>query len=116
MVGVSCGMPALSDDSLAAYPGFVRLQRVAHYDFFDLLGADPCPLQRGLDRLSAEVGSGDILERASEPAHGCPCSADDYGLLQFHGFLLDYLAILPSSYLLSDSSTSVTTPPCARRL
>ena len=42
-------------------------------------GAHAGPLQRGLDRDAAEVGAGEVLERAEQPAHRGPGAGDDDG-------------------------------------
>ena len=55
------------------------LEHLAHDHVLHLVAADPGPVQRGLDREAAEVGAGEGLQRAEQPAHGRAGARDDHG-------------------------------------
>src|SRR6266568_257403 len=53
------------------------LQHLAHDDVLHLLGAYARLVQRSLDRETTEVGPGEVLERAEQPAHRGARAVDD---------------------------------------
>ena len=55
------------------------LDDLAHDHVVDLVGRDAGALERGLDRDAAEVGGGEVLERAEQPAHRGTGTRDDDG-------------------------------------
>ena len=59
-------------------PG-ARREHLTHDHVLHLLGRDPGPLQRGLDRHATELGAGEALQRAQQPPHGRAGSGDDHG-------------------------------------
>ena len=71
-------MPALTAAWRAGIWPAPGLQHLAHDHVLDLVAADPGPLQGGLDREAAEVGAGEGLERAQQPAHGRTRARDDH--------------------------------------
>ena len=61
------------------------LEHLAHDHVLDLVGRDARALERGLDRDAAEVGGGEVLERAEQPAHRGARSGDDDRGSDAHG-------------------------------
>ena len=55
------------------------LDDLAHDHVVDLVAGDAGPLQGGLDGDAAEVGGGEVLQRAEQPAHRGAGAADDDG-------------------------------------
>lgn len=55
------------------------LEDLPHDHVLDLVAADPGAVEGGLDREAAEVGAGEGLERAEEPAHRGAGTRDDDG-------------------------------------
>src|SRR4029078_10092279 len=76
------------------------LQDLTHDHVLDLVGRDAGLLEGALDRDAAQVGAGEVLERAEQPAHRRPGPGDDDGTR--HG-----------SYLLQGfTGRAVTIPAC----
>ena len=75
--GTVIGMPALTAAWRAGIWPAPAVQHLAHDHVVDLVRAARRPLERALDRDAAEVGAGEVLERAEQAAHRGAGSGDD---------------------------------------
>ena len=77
--GTVIGMPGLGRGLAGGDLAGAGLQHLAHDHVVDLVRGDAGLLEGALDGDAAEVGAGEVLERAEQPAHRGAGSGDDDG-------------------------------------